>query len=106
MEKLQLLNLPEERERRLREIPEVYSDPNLDSMFESDEEDAKSDERKQGKNHMLMGVVFTIVLTHLDNILVMVIIIMFVQMTMYSLKILELIYKRRSLVLLENKAAN
>ncbi|XP_020217008.1 zinc finger CCCH domain-containing protein 44 isoform X2 [Cajanus cajan] len=50
VEKLQLLNSPEERERRLQEIPDVHSDPNLDSMFESDEDDGESDERKQDSN--------------------------------------------------------
>ncbi|KAF7828930.1 Zinc finger CCCH domain-containing protein 44 [Senna tora] len=50
VEKLQLLNSPEERQRRLQEIPEVYSDPNMDSMFDSDEDDEKSDVRKQDDN--------------------------------------------------------
>ncbi|KAG4987980.1 hypothetical protein JHK84_030562 [Glycine max] len=50
VEKLQLLNSPEERQRRLHEIPDVHSDPNLDSMFESDEDDGESDERKQDSN--------------------------------------------------------
>ncbi|KAK7406780.1 hypothetical protein VNO78_08413 [Psophocarpus tetragonolobus] len=45
-----LLNSPEERQRRLHEIPDVHSDPNLDSMFESDEDDGESDERKQDSN--------------------------------------------------------
>lgn len=52
MEKLQLLNSPKERQRRLQEIPEVYSDPSMDSMFDSDEDIENSDEKKQGKNHM------------------------------------------------------
>ncbi|KAL3038882.1 hypothetical protein AAZX31_01G156100 [Glycine max] len=50
VEKLQLLNSPEERQRRQHEIPDVHSDPNLDSMFESDEDDGESDERKQDSN--------------------------------------------------------
>ncbi|XP_027361646.1 zinc finger CCCH domain-containing protein 44 isoform X2 [Abrus precatorius] len=50
VEKLQLLNSPEERQRRLHEIPDVHSDPNLDSMFESDEDDGESDERKKDGN--------------------------------------------------------
>ncbi|CAJ1930342.1 unnamed protein product [Sphenostylis stenocarpa] len=45
-----LLNSPEERQRRLHEIPDVHSDPNLDFMFESDEDDGESDERKQDSN--------------------------------------------------------
>ncbi|KAK4262097.1 hypothetical protein QN277_027703 [Acacia crassicarpa] len=49
-EKLQFLNSPEERQRRLDEIPKVYPDPNLDSMFDSDEDAEKSGERKQDDN--------------------------------------------------------
>ncbi|XP_061345592.1 zinc finger CCCH domain-containing protein 44 [Gastrolobium bilobum] len=47
VEKLQLLNSLEERQRRLHEIPDVHSDPNLESLFESDEDAAESDESKQ-----------------------------------------------------------
>ncbi|XP_028774610.1 LOW QUALITY PROTEIN: zinc finger CCCH domain-containing protein 19-like [Neltuma alba] len=50
VEKLQLLNSSEERQRRLQEIPKVYSDPNMDSMFDSDDDAEKSDERKQDDN--------------------------------------------------------
>ncbi|XP_054824189.1 zinc finger CCCH domain-containing protein 44-like [Prosopis cineraria] len=50
VEKLQLLNSPEERQQRLPEIPKVYSDPNMDSMFDSDEDAEKSDKRKQDGN--------------------------------------------------------
>ncbi|XP_076895356.1 zinc finger CCCH domain-containing protein 19-like [Bidens hawaiensis] len=37
VEKLQLLKTPEERERRLREIPEVHSDPKMNPDYESDD---------------------------------------------------------------------
>lgn len=47
MEKLQLLNSPEERQRRLREIPEVHSDPKMDPSYESEENDGEFD-KKQG----------------------------------------------------------
>ncbi|KAK7367329.1 hypothetical protein VNO80_09338 [Phaseolus coccineus] len=58
VEKLHLLNSPEERQRRLHEIPDVHSDPNLDSMFESDEDDGESDERKQDNNIFPKYIVF------------------------------------------------
>jgi hypothetical protein len=35
---LQLLNAPEERERRINEIPEVHVDPHMDPNYESAEE--------------------------------------------------------------------
>ncbi|XP_073220284.1 zinc finger CCCH domain-containing protein 44-like isoform X2 [Cicer arietinum] len=47
VEKLQLLNSLEERQRRLHEIPDVHSDPNLDSLYESDEDAGESDDNKQ-----------------------------------------------------------
>ncbi|XP_071739952.1 uncharacterized protein [Rutidosis leptorrhynchoides] len=37
LKKLQLLKTPEERERRLREIPEVHSDPKMNPDYESDD---------------------------------------------------------------------
>jgi hypothetical protein len=52
VEKLQLLNSPEERQRRLHEIPDVHSDPNLDSLYESDEDAGESDDNKQGRIHL------------------------------------------------------
>lgn len=38
MEKLQLLNTPEERERRINEVPEVHVDPHMAPDYESAEE--------------------------------------------------------------------
>lgn len=38
VEKIQLLNAPEERQRRLSQIPEVSSDPNMDPDYESEED--------------------------------------------------------------------
>ncbi|GAB2269205.1 hypothetical protein Dimus_004133 [Dionaea muscipula] len=38
VEKLELLNKPEERQRRIHEIPEVHVDPPMDATYESDEE--------------------------------------------------------------------
>lgn len=45
MERLQLLNSPEERQRRLLEICEVHFDPKMDPSYESEDE---LDEKKQG----------------------------------------------------------
>ncbi|CAI8588620.1 unnamed protein product [Vicia faba] len=50
VEKLQLLNSLEERQRRLHDIPDVHSDPNLDSLYESDEDAGESDGNKQDGN--------------------------------------------------------
>ncbi|GAB2286836.1 hypothetical protein Dimus_021226 [Dionaea muscipula] len=38
VEKLELLNKPEERQRRIHEIPEVHAGPPMDATYESDEE--------------------------------------------------------------------
>ncbi|XP_009395393.2 zinc finger CCCH domain-containing protein 19 [Musa acuminata AAA Group] len=46
VEKLQLLNTPEERNRRLNEVPEIHTDPHMDPDYESAEEE-ESDIRKQ-----------------------------------------------------------
>lgn len=38
VEKLQLLNTPEEKERMINEVPEVHVDPRMDPSYESAEE--------------------------------------------------------------------
>lgn len=48
MEKLQLLNSPEERQRRLQELPVVHSDPNMDPNCESEDNAGEIDENKKG----------------------------------------------------------
>ncbi|GMH14902.1 hypothetical protein Nepgr_016743 [Nepenthes gracilis] len=45
--KLELLNTPEERQRRLCEIPEVHADPRMDPSYESDEDTGQSNIKKQ-----------------------------------------------------------
>ncbi|KAH7517745.1 hypothetical protein FEM48_Zijuj09G0096900 [Ziziphus jujuba var. spinosa] len=45
--KLQLLKAPEERQRRLEEIPEIHADPNMDPSYESEEEEEETDDKKQ-----------------------------------------------------------
>ncbi|XP_015889668.3 zinc finger CCCH domain-containing protein 44 isoform X1 [Ziziphus jujuba] len=47
VEKLQLLNSPEERQRRLQEFPVVHSDPNMDPNCESEDNDGEIDENKK-----------------------------------------------------------
>ncbi|XP_058098718.1 zinc finger CCCH domain-containing protein 19-like isoform X2 [Magnolia sinica] len=47
VEKIQLLNTPEERSRRLQELPEVHADPNMDPGYESDEHEEELDDKKQ-----------------------------------------------------------
>lgn len=46
VEKLQLLKSPEERQRRLEEIPEIHSDPKMDPDCESEDEDEKEEKEK------------------------------------------------------------
>lgn len=55
MEKLQLLKTPEERHRRLEEIPEVHADPNMDPSYES-EEDGSENDKKQGLSLLLFAL--------------------------------------------------
>jgi hypothetical protein len=45
---LQLLKTPEERQRRLEEIPEIHADPNMDPNHESDEDEGETEDKRQG----------------------------------------------------------
>ncbi|XP_010271490.1 PREDICTED: zinc finger CCCH domain-containing protein 19 [Nelumbo nucifera] len=47
VEKLQLLNTPEELSRRLQEIPEVHADPNMDPSYESEEDEGEPDDKNR-----------------------------------------------------------
>lgn len=47
VEKLQLLNTPEEQKRRLNEIPEIHADPNMNPDYESAEEEKEPDSKRQ-----------------------------------------------------------
>ncbi|XP_025664189.1 zinc finger CCCH domain-containing protein 19 isoform X1 [Arachis hypogaea] len=51
VEKLQLLKTPEERQRRLEEIPEIHVDPKMDPSHESEEDEDEMDEKRQ-ENYM------------------------------------------------------
>ncbi|KAK7820219.1 zinc finger ccch domain-containing protein 19 [Quercus suber] len=47
VEKLQLLKSPEERQRRLNEIPEVHTDPKMDPSYDSEDNAGELDEKRQ-----------------------------------------------------------
>ncbi|CAN1319985.1 Zinc finger CCCH domain-containing protein 19 [Linum perenne] len=47
VEKLQLLKTPEERQRRLGEIPEIHVDPKMDPSNESEEEEDETDNKSR-----------------------------------------------------------
>ncbi|KAL8118098.1 zinc finger CCCH domain-containing protein 44 isoform X2 [Apium graveolens] len=49
VEKLELLKTPEEHQRRLRKIPDVHLDPNMDPDYESEEEAEQLDHQKQAQ---------------------------------------------------------
>lgn len=55
VEKLQLLKTPEERQRRMEDIPEIHADPNMDPSFESEEEE-ETDNKRQGPFHFLLNL--------------------------------------------------
>ncbi|KAL2552743.1 zinc finger CCCH domain-containing protein 44-like [Forsythia ovata] len=47
VEKLQLLKSPEERQRRLREVPEIHADPKMDPNYETEEDAEGGNNSKQ-----------------------------------------------------------
>ncbi|CAN4119739.1 unnamed protein product [Withania somnifera] len=46
IEKLQLLKTPDERHRRLEEVPVIHADPKMDPSYESEDEDSESNDRR------------------------------------------------------------
>nr|GMC67763.1 zinc finger CCCH domain-containing protein 44-like [Ipomoea batatas] len=50
IEKLQCLKTPEERRRRMLEIPEVHTDPKMNPNYESEEDAGGSEDKKQDEN--------------------------------------------------------
>ncbi|KAJ9561840.1 hypothetical protein OSB04_007000 [Centaurea solstitialis] len=56
VEKLQLLKTPEERERRLREIPEVHSDPKMNPDYETDDAEDYFNKEHEHKKPKYSGV--------------------------------------------------
>uniref|UniRef100_A0A2P2KIL9 Uncharacterized protein MANES_04G084000 n=1 Tax=Rhizophora mucronata TaxID=61149 RepID=A0A2P2KIL9_RHIMU len=51
VEKLQLLKSPEERQRRLDEIPEIHADPHMDPSYESEEDEGDAVDKRH-ENYM------------------------------------------------------
>ncbi|XP_019438191.1 PREDICTED: zinc finger CCCH domain-containing protein 19 isoform X2 [Lupinus angustifolius] len=47
VEKLQLLKTPEERQRRLEEVPEIHVDPKMDPSYESEEDEDEMNDKGQ-----------------------------------------------------------
>ncbi|KAL1554341.1 zinc finger CCCH domain-containing protein 19 isoform X2 [Salvia divinorum] len=47
VEKLQLLKTPEERRRRLEEIPEIHADPKMDPSHESEDNDSDNEDARR-----------------------------------------------------------
>ncbi|KAK4258565.1 hypothetical protein QN277_005003 [Acacia crassicarpa] len=58
VEKLQLLKTPEERQRRLEEIPEIRADPNMDPSYESEEEEEETDPKRSDSYMRPRGMAF------------------------------------------------
>lgn len=48
MDKLQLLKSPEERKRRMSEVPEIHADPKMNPNYESEEDNRSADVGKKG----------------------------------------------------------
>lgn len=40
--------MPEELQRRLEEIPEIHVDPKMDPSYVSEEDEAETDDKRQG----------------------------------------------------------
>lgn len=52
--KLQLLKSPEERQRRIAEIPVVHDDPKMNPAYESEEDVRSADNSRKGKFSVLL----------------------------------------------------
>jgi len=50
VEKIELLQTPEERQRRISDIPEVHADPRMDPSYGSDDDSGESDVKKRGRS--------------------------------------------------------
>ncbi|KAL2537702.1 zinc finger CCCH domain-containing protein 19-like [Forsythia ovata] len=59
VEKLQLLKTPDERRRRLEEIPEIHADPKMDPSYESDDDGSETDESPRDAYTGSRGSVFS-----------------------------------------------
>ncbi|XP_075095752.1 zinc finger CCCH domain-containing protein 19-like isoform X2 [Nicotiana tabacum] len=50
VEKLQLLKTPDERHRRLDEVPEIHADPKMDPSYESEDDDGEKESRRGSRD--------------------------------------------------------
>ena len=50
-ERLLLLKSPEERQRRISEVPEIHADPTMNPNYESEEDIRSSDHSKKGTSN-------------------------------------------------------
>lgn len=55
IEKLELLKTPEERHRRLLEIPEVHADPKMNPDNESEGDDGEHNDKRKGLYHFVFS---------------------------------------------------
>lgn len=64
VKKLKILKTPEERERRLRAIPEVHSDPKMNPDYESDD----TEEYFNNEQGLFFFSFFCVVLRHIHYV--------------------------------------
>lgn len=48
MDRLELLKSPEERQRRISEIPEIHTDPKMNPLYKSDDNTSNGDNGEIG----------------------------------------------------------
>lgn len=61
VDRLQLLKSPEERQRRISEVPEIHADPTMNPSYESEEDTRNGVRSKKGTSivgHGTLGNVF------------------------------------------------
>lgn len=56
IKKLELLKTPEERHRRLLEIPEVHADPKMNPDYESEGNDGEHNDKRKGMYHFVFSI--------------------------------------------------
>lgn len=61
MEKLQLLKTPEERRRRLEEIPEIHADPKMDPSYESEDNDSDNEDARRGLFNIILHAWYSVI---------------------------------------------
>ena len=53
VKELQLLKSPEERRRRIAEVPEIHADPKMNPNYDSEEDDRSVGDGKKGSSTLL-----------------------------------------------------